>query len=133
MMKKTYPARLYSSSTKRLSQLFKINFQTRNDCDDQITNAQKMYEWAKSYLKEIEVEFCKKEEYTVEESLLSERFNNSVTIQGTQQIHSVIPISESEVLTKFFSFCEEIKKFEVLKYSQLDVKRKRRTDYGTRK
>ena len=72
-------------------------------------------EWADKHFEGIHVEFCNNDEYKVEEALFSEIFNNSVTIEGTHQIHTVIPVPKTEVMSKLFSNSEDINIVPVFK------------------
>lgn len=84
-----------------------------------------MYDWAKTHFNHICVEFYSKEEYESEEILLKERFNNAMTIEGTQQVHAVIPVLSSEVMTKYFSNSDEFTIVPVFKNQNKTRKRRR--------
>lgn len=93
--------------------------------EDQITNAEELYNWAKSHFESIAIEYTPQKEYDEAKEFLQGRFEQANSIEGTQKLHAVIPSEDGMVLTKPFSFSKTSVKRPILK-SAVVSKRKRK-------
>lgn len=59
-----------------------------------ITSPLKLYEWAKSSLPETSIYYCSKESIQQERDFLRIRFASAITVPGTKNFHSFLPIKE---------------------------------------
>lgn len=71
--------------------------------DNQIQTPPDLYEWAVSNITKVEFAYSTQEDYAASDSFLKTRFEEALTIKGTQGFHAFIPISESKVFVKSFS------------------------------
>ncbi|GBO15378.1 hypothetical protein AVEN_262217-1 [Araneus ventricosus] len=62
-----------------------------------------LFDWAKSNIRNISFAYVAQEEYAAEERLLECRFSEAVTVPGTQQFHSFVPVKKGVVQVKYFS------------------------------
>lgn len=86
-----------------------------------IKNARELFNWASNRkeqeLTKLSFGFATTEEYESMASELNELYNNAKSIQGTQKLHSFIPVSESKIKAKRYSNStdNDAKIFDVLK------------------
>ncbi|GBM24625.1 hypothetical protein AVEN_144376-1 [Araneus ventricosus] len=73
---------------------------------EQIMTPHQLFDWAKSNIRNISFAYLQ-EEYAAEEKLLEGRFSEAVTIPGTRQFHSFVPVKKSVVQMKYFSYSSE--------------------------
>ena len=71
--------------------------------NDQIMTPRQLFDWAKSNIQNISFAYVTQEEYAAEEKLLEVRFSEAVTVPGTQQFHSFVPIKKGVLQVKYFS------------------------------
>lgn len=71
--------------------------------DNQIQTPQDLFEWAVENIPKVDFAFSTQEDYAVSEMFLESRFEQALTIKGTQQFHAFIPNTKSELLVKHFS------------------------------
>lgn len=73
---------------------------------DQITTAKALYEFLKNKATQIqiEVDFCSEQDHSHHERKLRNKYTNIKTLAGTRKFHSIIPISDSAVSVKNYSF-----------------------------
>lgn len=75
--------------------------------DKSIVTTQELFEWAKSYFKKIEFNFCSLDEYKRHEEYLKERFSTAKTINGTRAFHSFKPCNDNSLECKIISnYCK---------------------------
>lgn len=72
--------------------------------DQQIRTPLELYDWANKNIKGINFIYCTADEYETESENLKTRFETAKTLPGTQKHHSFIPLSETSIATKFYSF-----------------------------
>lgn len=72
--------------------------------NDQITTAYELYNWSKANLPNINFEFFSNDDYNSNIQHLERRFEEAKTVNGTLQIHSVIPLEKGIISTKTFSY-----------------------------
>lgn len=77
--------------------------------DAQIMTPRQLYQWAKENIKTINFGFTTQQEHDREEELLKARFAGSRTIVGTQRLHSFVPSSQTKVLTRVYSFSQDMR------------------------
>lgn len=83
--------------------------------NNQILSAHDLYLFAKD-LEKLHVDYCSYEEYNTEKHMLQERFENSITVPGTQKLHAIIPFNKSEIKAKIFSNdIDRLKPLKVIK------------------
>lgn len=71
--------------------------------EDQIQTPRQLFEWAVKTFTNIDFVYSSQEEYAESDLFLKSRFDQALTIKGTQQYHAFIPMSTSKVLVKIFS------------------------------
>jgi hypothetical protein len=71
--------------------------------DDQILSAVQLYEWAQKNIPGIHFTYTTQAEHITSEIFLTERFEKSITIKGTQKFHAFIPESVTNLTVKYFS------------------------------
>lgn len=76
-----------------------------------ISNARKLYEWAKNKETTMEIVFCSNFEYNRTFWELNGRYDRVRTIEGTQQFHSFQPISKRILKVKKYSESESFEFF----------------------
>lgn len=59
-----------------------------------ILSPMRLYEWAKSSLKQTAIYYCSKEDIQRERIFLQPRFDSAITITGTKKLHAFIPTTE---------------------------------------
>lgn len=75
--------------------------------NEQIMTPLQLFLWSKENIPKIKFEYCTNEDYSEEESFLKYRFKEAETIRGTQQFHTLIPHSLTEIKCKIFSLSDE--------------------------
>lgn len=88
-----------------------------------ITSPKLMYEWAKTFFKNIKFDFCSNEEHNMHEEVLKARYTMAKTIKNTRQYHCYIPIDKNVILCKLFSDANESVKNTLLK-TRINEKKK---------
>lgn len=73
----------------------------------QIMTPLQLFQWSEENIPNIKFEYCTNLEYSEEESLLKYRIQEAETIKGTQQFHTFIPLSLTELKCKIFSSSDE--------------------------
>lgn len=66
-----------------------------------------LFNWATEALPNINCNYFKNEEYTIEEKKLTTRFQLAKTVKGTLTFHSIIPVTTSTLHAKPFSLYEK--------------------------
>jgi len=74
---------------------------------NQILNAEKLFDFAKSHLKNITVFYFSKNDIKKKVQFLKKRFAQSTTIVGTRSFHSFVPFEENKMYCRKFSLSEE--------------------------
>ncbi|XP_074029570.1 uncharacterized protein [Leptinotarsa decemlineata] len=75
--------------------------------DKHIMTPLQLFQWSEENITSIKFEYCSNLEYSEEESLLKYRIKEAETIKGTQQFHTFIPLSLTELKCKIFSSSDE--------------------------
>ena len=71
------------------------------------THPSSYIQWGKSNCKETEIFFSSKESYAIDTEILKGRFDQAVTIPGTQQYHAFISTQDRKHLMKKFLSSEK--------------------------
>ena len=71
---------------------------------DQIMTPRQLFEWCSQNIQKIQFNYVTVEDYKVEKTLLSERFNQCQSIPGTRSFHAYIPLSTSTTMLKVQTF-----------------------------
>lgn len=71
--------------------------------ENQIQTPRQLFEWAVENITKVNFAYSTQEEYVESELFLKSRFDQAVTIKGTQQYHAFIPKTTSKLLVKNFS------------------------------
>jgi hypothetical protein len=74
---------------------------------DQIITPEQMFEFCKSYFKEIKFFFIRSSDVKEKEAFLETRFEKSLTITGTQKLHKFVPLSYGQIKVFETSDAEE--------------------------
>lgn len=74
---------------------------------EQIMTPLQLFVWSEQNIPKIKFEYCTNEDYSEEESFLKYRLKEAETIKGTQQFHTFIPQSLTEMKCKIFSSNDE--------------------------
>lgn len=82
---------------------------------NQIQTAEDLFQWAVDNITKVDFTFSTQEDYAASEIFLKSRFEEALTIKGTQQLHAFIPINESTLSVKHFSGNEQGLEVEVAK------------------
>ena len=80
---------------------YKVSLQKINN--DRITTTQKLFDWAKTFFKNIDFDFCTGNDHEIHNAYLKTRFQNTTTIQNTRQFHCYIPVNDSTIESKLCS------------------------------
>ncbi len=82
---------------------------------DQLQTPLQLFSWAKESIPHVTFSFVGKEEIEDEARLLSARFENSITIHGTQKLHAILPVcgSTTQVAVREYSASPNVKKVNV--------------------
>lgn len=75
--------------------------------ENHIITLRQLYDFANKDIPGISFMYCTNEEYNENENKLSLCFDNSHAVSGTQRIHAIIPLSESQMLTKPYSLSSQ--------------------------
>ncbi|CAH0546678.1 unnamed protein product [Brassicogethes aeneus] len=86
---------------------------------DQIMTPEQLFQFAQENIAGITFRFCTTADYETHAMYLEKRFAETLTIPGTQKVHSVIPVSKSKIMTKSFSLSLEQKTQELLRCSEI--------------
>ncbi len=84
---------------------------------NQLQTPLELFSWAKENIPHVTFSFVGKVEIEDEARLLSARLKNSITIQGTQKAHAILPVngSTTQLVVKEFSSPQNAKKVDVSK------------------
>lgn len=74
---------------------------------EHIMTPSQLFLWSQENIPKIKFEYCTNLDYSEEESFLKYRLQEAETIKGTQQFHTVIPHSSTELKLKIFSLCDD--------------------------
>ena len=70
---------------------------------DQITTPHELFTFCHTQLQGITFKFITTNEWSIEETLLKERFSKAKTIAGTQQLHSFVPVDTTTLQVREYS------------------------------
>lgn len=70
---------------------------------NQIQTPRDLFEWAVDNITKVDFAYSTQEDYAASEMFLKSRFEEALTIKGTQQFHAFIPNTTSKLLVKHFS------------------------------
>lgn len=70
---------------------------------NQIQTPRDLFEWAVDNISKVDFVYSTQEDYAASEMFLKIRFENALTIKGTQQFHAFIPDTTSKLVVKHFS------------------------------
>lgn len=82
---------------------------------DQITDPLQLFQWANENIKNLNIEYCTKEEHANHTVELANRFQLAVPVKGTRKFHGFLPQSQTELIAKTFSSSEESSVVQVIR------------------
>lgn len=88
--------------------------------NEQIMTPRQLYEWSKDNIKNIDFIYSTEKEYEQELAFLKTRFEEAITVKGTQQFHNYRPKNKSTVFVKYYSFSQHTKEEIVRKRDDAD-------------
>lgn len=68
----------------------------------QIVTPKQLYEWAVLNIPSVSFKYSTINDYLIEEQNTADRFQQSLTIVGTQKLHSFVPLTKSKIYTKVY-------------------------------
>ena len=80
---------------------------------EQIMTARQLFQFAADNISGISFTYCTTQDWEEEDKFLQERFLKARTIEGTQKLHSFIPISPTELMVKTYSRSGKTKEVKV--------------------
>ena len=87
--------------------------------NEQVMTPRQLYEWSKD-IKNIDFIYSTKKEYEKELAFLKTRFEEAVTVKGTQEFHNYRPKNKSTVFVRYYSFSQHTKEQIVRKHDDAD-------------
>lgn len=81
---------------------------------DPITTPNKLFDWAQKNIKNINFSFFTQDQHKGHNELLNTRYEKAKPIRGTLKMHSVVPLSKTEVLVKQYSYENEGKLYRII-------------------
>lgn len=75
----------------------------QRDNDHHIISAKSLFEWAKSFFKNINFGFCSQDEHDSHETRYKSRHDQAITIKNTRQFHFFKSVNKNSLICKSFS------------------------------
>lgn len=74
--------------------------------NNQILTSLQLYQWGRDNISSVIFIYVANDEFMQEEKILANRFEEAVTVTGTQSYHAFIPVSKTKIKTKIISDTE---------------------------
>lgn len=78
----------------------------QNPINNQILSPHQLFEWGTKNIPSVNFFYVPNQDYVQEEKILEKRFNEAITVTGTQKYHTFIPETKVKIKTKVISDCE---------------------------